>query len=64
MEMNFFRGRVVRCETGALCPMQLQNKSRPGIERSVALEGQTQKMPGVGDEMSYIVKPPCDEAVI
>ncbi len=50
--MNFFRGRVVRCETGALCPMQLQNKSRPGIELSAALEEQMHagKMPGVGDE--------------
>src|SRR2546425_13822 len=46
--MNFFRGRVIRCETGALCSIQLQNNGQPGIELSAALEEQIQKMPGVG----------------
>ena len=55
--MNFFRGRVIRCETGALCTIQLQNNGRPGIELSAALEEQIQKMPGVGDEAYVLVDP-------
>src|SRR6266550_5101630 len=44
--MNFFRGRVVCCETGAMCTIQLQNNGRPGIELRAALEEQAQKLPG------------------
>jgi len=57
--MNFFRGRVVRCETGALCTIQLQNNSRPGIELSAALEEHMHagKMPGAGDEAYVLVDP-------
>src|SRR6266849_2234502 len=55
--MNFFRGRVIRCETGALCTIQLQNNGRPGIELSAALEEQIQKMPGEGDEAYVLVDP-------
>src|SRR5881275_373658 len=36
--MNFFRGRVICCETGAMCTIQLQNNGRPGIELRAALE--------------------------
>ena len=55
--MNFFRGRVIRCETGALCTIQLQNNGRPGIEISSALEEQIQKIPGAGDEAYVLVDP-------
>jgi molybdate transport system ATP-binding protein len=57
--MNFFRGRVVRCETGALCTIQLQNNSRPGIELSAALEEHMHAgtMPGAGDEAYVLVDP-------
>ena len=55
--MNFFRGRVVSCEKGALCTIQLQNNGRPAIELSASLEEQTQKMPGAGDEAYVLVDP-------
>ena len=55
--MNFFRGRVICCETGAMCTIQLQNNGRPGIELSAALEEQTQKLPGAGDEAFVLVDP-------
>lgn len=57
--MNFFRGRVVRCETSALCTIQLQRNGEPGIEVSAAWEEQTQaiKMPGAGDEAYVLVDP-------
>lgn len=57
--MNFFRGRVVRCETSALCTIQLQRNGEPAIEVSAALEEQTQaiKMPGAGDEAYVLVDP-------
>src|SRR6266849_486397 len=55
--MNFFRGHVIRCETVALCTIQLQNNGRPGIELSAALEEQIQKMPGEGDEAYVLVDP-------
>jgi molybdate transport system ATP-binding protein len=55
--MNFFRGRVVSCETGALCTIQLQNNGQPGIELSAALEEQIQEMPGAGDEAYVLVDP-------
>jgi len=59
--MNFFRGRVVRCETSALCTIQLQSNGngKPGIELSAALEEHTQpdKVPGAGDEAYVLVDP-------
>src|SRR6266436_5858485 len=57
--MNFFRGRVVRCETGALCTIQLQQNGEPGIELSAALEEQmhVNKRPGAGDEAYVLVDP-------
>src|SRR5437667_6166693 len=41
--MNFFRGRVICCETGALCTIQLQYNGRPVIELIAALEEQAKK---------------------
>jgi molybdate transport system ATP-binding protein len=55
--MNFFRGRVIYCETGVLCTIQLQNNGRPGIELSAALEEQSQKLPDAGDEAFVLVDP-------
>ncbi len=55
--MNFFRGRVICCEAGAMCTIQLQNNGRPGIELSAALEEQTQKLPEPGDEAFVLVDP-------
>lgn len=55
--MNFFRGRVMCCEAGAMCTIQLQNNGLPGIEVSAALEEQTLKLPEVGDEAFVLVDP-------
>jgi molybdate transport system ATP-binding protein len=59
--MNFFRGRVVRCETSGLCTIQLQNNGieKPGIELRAALEEHTQanKVPDTGDEAYVLVDP-------
>ncbi len=55
--MNFFRGRVICCEAGAMCTIQLQNNGRPGIELSAALEEQIQKLPEPGDEAFVLVDP-------
>ena len=55
--MNFFRGRVISCEAGAMCTIQLQNNGRPGIEVSAALEEQAQKPPETGDEAFVLVDP-------
>jgi molybdate transport system ATP-binding protein len=55
--MNFFRGRVICCEAGAMCTIQLQNNGRSGIELSAALEEQTQKLPEPGDEAFVLVDP-------
>jgi molybdate transport system ATP-binding protein len=57
--MNFFRGRVLRCETSALCTIQLQRNGERGIEVSAALEEQTRanEMPGAGDEAYVLVDP-------
>jgi molybdate transport system ATP-binding protein len=56
--MNFFRGRIVCCETGAMCTIQLQNNGRPGIEVRAALEEQAQKLPEPGDE-AFVLVDPC-----
>jgi len=55
--MNFFRGRVICCEAGAMCTIQLQNNGRPGIKLSAALEEQIQKLPEPGDEAFVLVDP-------
>lgn len=57
--LNFFRGRVVACETGSLCTIQLQSNGEPGIKVSAALEEHTQtdRVPGAGDEAYVLVDP-------
>src|SRR5712692_4872464 len=40
-----------------MCTIQLQNNGRPGIELSAALEEQTQKLPGAGEEAYVLVDP-------
>jgi molybdate transport system ATP-binding protein len=55
--MNFFRGRVICCEAGAMCTIQLQNNGQPGIELSAALEEHIQKLPEPGDEAFVLVDP-------
>src|SRR5437763_2585729 len=55
--MNFFRGRVICCEAGAMCTILLQYNGRPGIELSAALEEQAQKLPGAGEEAFVLVDP-------
>jgi molybdate transport system ATP-binding protein len=55
--MNFFRGRVICCEAGEMCTIQLQNNGRHGIEVSAAMEEQTQKLPEPGDEAFVLVDP-------
>ncbi len=55
--MNFFRGRVILCEAGGMCTIQLQNNGRPGIRVSAALEEQTPKSPEPGDEAFVLVDP-------
>ncbi len=55
--MNFFRGRVIAYEAGAMCTIELQNNGRPGIEVSAALEEQLQKPPEPGDEAFVLVDP-------
>ncbi len=57
--MNFFRGRVVHCETSRLCTIQLQSNGDRGIELRAALEEHTQvnKMPDAGDEAYVLVDP-------
>jgi molybdate transport system ATP-binding protein len=57
--LNFFRGRVVACEKGRLCTIQLQSNGEPGIKVSAALEEQTQanKVPCAGDEAYVLVDP-------
>jgi molybdate transport system ATP-binding protein len=56
--MNFFRGRVVRCEADAICTIQLHNGSQPA-EIMAALEEHIAagKLPGVGDEAYVVVDP-------
>src|SRR6266516_226049 len=57
--MNFFRGRVVHCETSRLCTIQLQSNGDRGIELRAALEENTQvnKMPDAVDEAYVLVDP-------
>lgn len=55
--MNFFRGRVIVCEAGGMCTIQLQQNGRTGIEVSAALEEQSQNLPQPGDEAFVLVDP-------
>jgi len=65
--MNFFRGRVVRCEADAICSIQLNNGGQ-AVEIRVVLEEQTQsaqfaqpsettRVPEVGEEAFVVVDP-------
>jgi len=55
--MNFFRGRVVACEAGGMCTIQIQQNNGIGIKLSAALEEQTQNLPQSGDEAFVLVDP-------
>ncbi len=55
--MNFFRGRIIACEAGAMCTIQLQMNGHSAIEVSAALEEQLQKPPEAGDEAFVLVDP-------
>ena len=53
---NFFRGRVVRCETNTICTIQLSDNA---IEISATLEEHLRgdKVPGAGEEAYVVVDP-------
>ena len=55
--MNFFHGRVVTCEAGGMCTIQLQQNNGIGIKLSASLEEQTQNLPQPGDEAFVLVDP-------
>jgi molybdate transport system ATP-binding protein len=55
--MNFFRGRVILCEAGGMCTIELQQNGRSGSEVSAALEEQSQRLPQPGDEAFVLVDP-------
>jgi len=56
---NFFRGRVVRCETNTICTIRLDDSHERGIEISATLEEhlQADQAPGA-DEEAYVVVDP------
>lgn len=62
--MNFFRGRVVRCEADAICSIQINNGGQ-AVEIRAVLEEQTQpaqsiqtpRIPEVGEEAFVVVDP-------
>ncbi len=56
---NFFRGRVVRCETNTICTIRLDDNHERGIEISATLEEhlQADQAPGA-DEEAYVVVDP------
>ena len=56
---NFFRGRVVRCETNTICTIRLDDNHERGIEISATLEEhlQADKAPAA-DEEAYVVVDP------
>jgi len=57
--LNFFRGRIVACETGSLCTIQLQGNGEPDIKVSAALEehAEDDMVPCTGDEAYVLVDP-------
>lgn len=57
--INFFRGRVVRCETPTLCTIQLHSNGGQGVEISATLEEgvRANKIPGPGEEAYVVVDP-------
>ncbi len=56
---NFFRGRVVRCETNTICTIQLYDDHEHNVEISAALEEHTQsdRVPAAGEEAYVVVEP-------
>jgi molybdate transport system ATP-binding protein len=58
--LNFLRGRIVRCETDALCTIALgDGQSGQGVELEATLEDQqsTASRPQIGKEASVVVDP-------
>ena len=56
---NFFRGRVVHCETNSICTIRLDDDHERGIEISATLEEhlRADKVPGAGEEAYVVVDP-------
>jgi molybdate transport system ATP-binding protein len=56
---NFFRGRVVRCETNMICTIRLDDNHERGIEISATLEEhlQADQAPGAGEEAYVVIDP-------
>ena len=56
---NFFRGRVVRCETNTICTIRLDDNHERGIEISATLEEHLQagQAPGAGVEAYVVIDP-------
>ena len=56
--MNFFRGRVVRCESETLCTIQLHNGPSP-IEVTATMDdaGEKVQIPNISDEAFIVVDP-------
>ncbi len=56
---NFFRGRVVRCETNTICTIRLDDNHERGIEISATLEEhlQANQAPGAGEEAYVVIDP-------
>lgn len=56
---NFFRGRVVRCETNIICTIQIYGNGEQPVEISASLEEHTpaDQVPGAGEEAFVVVDP-------
>lgn len=57
--MNFFRGRIVRCESDTICTILVNGHDRQKIEIRAVLEEHTgtNKVPVVGEEAFVVVDP-------
>lgn len=58
--LNFWRGRIIRCETNALCTIALgegQNGQRVEIEATLEDDARTALHPQTGDEAAVVVDP-------
>jgi molybdate transport system ATP-binding protein len=60
--MNFFQGRVSRCEARSICTIQLESNGRPGIEIQAAVESDGERsasttLPEVNQEAYVVVDP-------
>jgi len=56
---NFFRGRVVRCETNTICTIQLYGNGGQPVKISASLEEHTpaDQLPAAGEEAFVVVDP-------